>query len=230
MTTKSPRRASVQATETLGARGLRTRNKIKQAARKLLNERGFRSMRVEDITQEAEVAYGLFYRYFHDLREITHELCIEIFEQINKDAVALPFTLDPYDWIYAIHLSAVKPFAENPGVLACMFELSKDFDEFGDIWKTAAHEWNLQVAKFLQKVAKFPKQRARQMAFALGAMTEGVIYQTLIRHTEDLIKMGKSAEDIAEIIAVMWYRAIFFKSPPPNKVKVAKPLLTFSRV
>ena len=230
MGNKSPRRASVQPTETLGARGLRTRNKLKQAAKELLNERGYRTIRVEDITQRAEVAYGLFYRYFHDLREIAHELCVEIFKQVNEDSVALPFTMDRYDWIYEIHMSAIRPFAENPGVLACMFELSKEFDEFGDIWKASAHDWNLQVAKFLQKVAKFPKERSKQMAFVLGAMTEGVIYQDLIRHTQDLVKMGKSPEDLAEIISVMWYRAIFFESPPPEKIKVAKALLTFRRV
>jgi len=230
MGTKSARRTSVQAAEKLGARGLRTRNKLKQAAKELLNERGFRSTRIEDITQRAEVAYGLFYRYFHDSREIAHELCVEIFEKINKDSVDLHFTLDPYDWIYAIHLSAVRHFAENPGVLACMFELSKDFDEFSDIWKASAHDWNLQVAKFLHKVAKFPKEHARQMAFVLGATTEGVVYQNLIRHTQDLVKMGRSAEDVAEIISVMWYRSIFFKSPPPNKIRNAKALLTFSRV
>lgn len=230
MSNKSPRRASVQPAETLGTRGLRTRNKLKQAAKELLNEQGYRTLRVEDVTQRAEVAYGLFYRYFHDLREIAHELCLEIFKQVNEDSVALPFTLDPYDWIYEIHMSAIKPFTENPGVLACMFELSKDFDEFGDIWKASAHDWNLQVAKFLHKVAKFPKERAKQMAFVLGAMTEGVIYQDLIRHTQDLVKMGKSPEDLAEIISVMWYRAIFFECPEPSKIRVAKSLLTFNRV
>lgn len=230
MSNKSSRRASVQPAEALGARGLRTRNKLKQAAKEVLNEKGFHTIRVEDVTQRAEVAYGLFYRYFHNLREIAHELCVDIFEQVNEDSVALPFTIEPYDWIYEIHLSAMKHFAENPGVLACMFELSKEFDEFGHIWKTSAHDWNMQVAKFLQKVAKFPKQHATQMAFVLGAMTEGVTYQVLIRHTQDLVKMGKTAEDVAEIISVMWYRAIFFESPPPNKIKTAKALLTFSRV
>jgi len=224
------KRTSVHSADTLGTRGLRTRNKIKYAAHKLLNERGFRHLRVDEVTQEANVAYGLFYRYFHDLREIAHELCREIFEQINKETGALPLTLDPYDWIYQVHLIPVGHFSKNPGVLACMFELSGDFAEFGEVWKTSAHDWNLQVANFLKTVAGFPKSQAQQMAFVLGAMTEGIIYQDLIRHTRDLIDMGKSSEDVAEIIAVMWYRAIFFKSPPPDKINKAKSLLAISSV
>ncbi len=32
----------------------------------------------------------------------------------------------------------------------------------------------------------------------LGAMTEGVVYQALIRRTEDLLEMGGEPEDIAD--------------------------------
>jgi len=57
------------------------------------------------------------------------------------------------------------------------------------------------------------------MAFVLGAMSEGIFYQVLIRHTRDLEQIGKSPEEISEAIAVMWYRTIFFQNPPSNKIR-----------
>jgi len=126
---------------------------------------------------------------------------------------------DPYAWIYQSHLAAVGIFARNPGVLACFFGLAADYPEFDSIWKRNAHLWNLQVAAFLQETAGFTKASAERMGFVLGAMTEGVIYQELIRHTEDLVKLGRRPEDIAEVIAVMWFRAIFLRNPPPDRLR-----------
>jgi hypothetical protein len=59
------------------------------------------------------------------------------------------------------------------------------------------------------------------MGFVLGAMTEGVIYQELIRRTEDLAKLGRTPEDIADVIATMWYRAIFLANPPFDQLRAA---------
>ncbi|MEX0827985.1 MAG: hypothetical protein WD005_03430 [Haliea sp.] len=56
------------------------------------------------------------------------------------------------------------------------------------------------------------------MAFVLGAMTERVIYRTLIRCTEDLAELAKRPNEIAEAIAIMGDRAIFLEDPPPEKL------------
>jgi TetR/AcrR family transcriptional regulator, ethionamide resistance regulator len=121
---------------------------------------------------------------------------------------------DPYRWIYDNHRLVVEGFAANPGVLACLFGLTGDYAEFDAVWKRNAHTWNLQVARFLQQAASLDAKTAERMGFVLGAMTEGIIYQELIRHTEDLVELGRRPEDIAEVIAVMWYRAIFMTNPP----------------
>ena len=57
------------------------------------------------------------------------------------------------------------------------------------------------------------------MGYVLGAMTEGVVYQALIRRTEDLLEMGSKPDDIADLLAVMWYRAIFFEDPPVARLR-----------
>jgi hypothetical protein len=66
------------------------------------------------------------------------------------------------------------------------------------------------------------------MAFVLGAMTEGVFFQYLIRHTEDLSDIGTEPRDIAEMIAIMWYRSIFLKNPPTDKLRTGNTLISGS--
>lgn len=219
-------RASVLPADVLQARGLRSRDRLKRAAREMLNEKGFRNLRVQDVTARAGVASGLFYRYFQDLREVVAEIARDFFDEVLKDTGTESQGAHPYDWIYAQHLNVVRGFAENPGILACLFGLTTDFAEFDEIWKRNAHKWNLQVAAFLRRAAGFEAGTAERMGFVLGAMTEGVIYQELIRHTEDLIELGRRPEDITEVITVMWYRAIFLANPPAEKLRVPGRRLT----
>lgn len=191
---------------------------MKSAARDVLNEKGYRNIRVQDVTERAGVASGLFYHYFRDLREVVAEVSSDFFDELVAAAESLEDYEDPYDWIFENHRSVVERFARNPGILACLFGLAGDYEEFDRIWKRNAHIWNLQVADFVQQTTGLVTDNAREVAFMLGAMTEGVIYQALIRRTEDLVELAQQPEDIAEAIAVMWYRMIFLRDPPREKL------------
>jgi len=200
---------------------LRSRERLKEAARELLNERGYRNLRVQDVTERAGVATGLFYRYFHDLREIAEELSRDFFADLLTDVDPRESSEHRYDWIYEVLSGAVRRFAQNPGILACMFGLAGDYAEFDQIWKQNAHRWNLGVAEYLRRETGCDAAQARRMGFMLGAMTEGVIYQALIRRTEDLVEIGGKPEDVADKLAVMWYRAIFLEDPPLERLRPA---------
>lgn len=216
---RARRRSSAQPKAALNARGLRSRERLKQAARDVLNERGYRNIRIQDVTERAGVASGLVYHYFRDLREMVAEVCSDFFDELVEDTESLESLDDPYDWIFRNHCNVVERFSRNPGILACLFGLAGDYDEFDRIWKENAHVWNLQVAEFLKRTANIRDDDARRMAFVLGAMTEGVIYQALIRRTEDLMAFAGEPPDIAEAIAVMWYRAIFLANPPSGTLR-----------
>lgn len=224
--TKPGKKFPVHPVESLTHRALRSRDKLKRATIALLNERGYRRLRVQDVTERAGVAAGLFYRYFHDLREIVHEVSMEFMDRLNSETSELPGLAHPYDQIFERHALAVNLFSGNPGIVRCLFQLDGDYPEFGQVWKTAAHDWNMQVADFLKSSTGIPAEQAAHMAFVLGAMTEGVFFQYLIRHTEDLSVMVEKPQDIAEVIAVMWYRTIFLKDPPLEKLRSGKALIS----
>lgn len=224
--TRSRRRSSVQPAKSLQPRAQRSREQIKSAARVVLNSKGFRNLRVQDVTERAGVASGLFYRYFRDLGDVVGQVCAAFFDELIEQTQALTDFSDAYDWIYDNHRTVVSLFAKNPGILACLFGIAGHYPEFDAIWKRNAHVWNLQVAKFLQTTAGFAPRSAERMSFVLGAMTEGVVYQELIRHTEDLAQLGRRPEDIAEVIAVMWYRTIFLRNPPAEKLRAPGRALT----
>jgi len=225
MAERGEQKSSVQPVASLGSRALRTREKLKAATRELLDEIGFHRLRVQDITERAGVAAGLFYRYFHSVRDIVREIAGDFMRDLNARTRALPPQTHPYDEIFERHALATEMFSAHPGIVRCLFQHDADFPEFGRVWKTAAHEWNIGVAEFLQRAAGLPAARARHMGYVLGAMTEGVFFQYLIRHTEDLFDLGREPRDIAELIATMWYRTIFLADPPAGKLRVSNPLV-----
>jgi AcrR family transcriptional regulator len=211
----------VQPLTALNPRGLRSRERLKQAARELLNERGYSKLRVQDVTARAGVASGLFYRYFHDLREIVEEISRDFFAELLIGVDPDKASEHRYDWIFDNLSNVVRRFAQNPGILACLFGLAGDYAEFDQIWKENAHQWNLRVAEYLRREIRCDAAHARRMGFMLGAMTEGVVYQALIRQTGDLLEMGGKPEDIADTLAVMWYRAIYLEDPPLSRLRPA---------
>jgi AcrR family transcriptional regulator len=211
------RASSARPRSVLKAKGLRTRAAIKEAARDVLNEKGFRQIRLQDVAERAGVSPSVLYRYFRDLRSVVAELAEDLFEDLREAGKAQPATEDPYEWILFTLNDAVQHLGKNPGILGCLFGLAGDYQEFDDIWKKNAHTWNLRVAGFLTEQAGFARIPATNMAYALGAVTEGIIYQTYIRHTEDLAAFSGSAQDTAELIATIWYRTIFLENPPRDK-------------
>jgi len=211
----------VQPLAALNPRALRSRERLKQAARELLNERGYSKLRVQDVSARAGVASGLFYRYFHDLREIVEEISRDFFAELLIGVDPDEASEHRYDWIFDNLANVVRRFAENPGILACLFGLAGDYAEFDQIWKENAHRWNLRVAAYLKREIRCDAAQARRMGFMLGAMTEGVVYQALIRQTGDLLEMGGKPEDIADILAVMWYRTIYLEDPPLSRLRPA---------
>ena len=63
---------------------LKTRQKIIDAAERLLKTHGFNALCVEDITKTAGVAKGTFYVYFKHKEDIATEICRGYFKEIEN--------------------------------------------------------------------------------------------------------------------------------------------------
>lgn len=228
-TKQTLRRPTVKQASTLKARGLRSRERLKEAARAALNERGYPKLRVQDVTEKAGVATGLFYRYFHDLDEVVVEVADDFFKEVLAFNDPSQQYRHPYEWLRSVLRDAVSIFSKNPGIVACLFGLAGNHEDFDRIWKHNAHNWNLRIADFLRREAGQEALHAKRLAYMLGAMTEGVIYQALVRRTEDLGLVGRTPAEVADALAALLYRAIFLTDPPKASLHAASRRLVGQR-
>lgn len=71
----------------LTKKAAKTRQKLLDTASRLINERGFDDISVEDITRESGVAKGTFYHYFHSKNELVFELSYPTAAKIAKESI-----------------------------------------------------------------------------------------------------------------------------------------------
>jgi AcrR family transcriptional regulator len=64
-------------------RGYRTRQKVLNAARRVLVRRGYQAARVEEITRLAQVGYGTFYKYFRNKQDVLEAVMEEVYVQLQ---------------------------------------------------------------------------------------------------------------------------------------------------
>lgn len=67
----------------------RTKAKLLESARKLISEKGFAQVSVEDITKDSGVAKGTFYHYFKCKEDVVAELSFQSGKRVTEEAVAL---------------------------------------------------------------------------------------------------------------------------------------------
>lgn len=65
----------------------KTRSRLLESARRLISERGFDHVFLEDITKDSGVAKGTFYHYFECKEEVVAELSFQSIQTIIKKAI-----------------------------------------------------------------------------------------------------------------------------------------------
>jgi len=69
-----------------------TRQKLLNAARRIVRERGLAGTQVEEITQMCGVSKGTFYTYFKRKEDVIYALCWGKFEELRDEALHAPGT------------------------------------------------------------------------------------------------------------------------------------------
>lgn len=89
---------------TLTAKAERTKAKLLASARKLISERGFDHVSVEDITRDSGVAKGTFYHYFKCKEDVVAELSSISAQEIIRKATAHEGIVQERVFYYVVHV------------------------------------------------------------------------------------------------------------------------------
>ncbi|WP_040793815.1 TetR/AcrR family transcriptional regulator [Nocardia paucivorans] len=172
------------AVETLTPRGRRTRDALLDAARTVFETVGFLDARVEQITREAGVSYGTFYRYFQSKEDIFGELSTRLFEDMHRWEQKTT-GLSPAAKLIAANRAYYRAYRRNARMMAIVEQVATFNVEF----QRLRHEHRRQlVDRTARAITRWqdeglvrPGLDPRLAARAMFAMVEHTLYLWLIQ-------------------------------------------------
>lgn len=222
------KRAPVQSGR-LGSRGLATRERLKAAARRVLERKGYRRMTVADVTREAGVAAGLFHRYFPDLQSLTVEILGEAIQELG-DTAAIEKGVTRGDWLGRIHshiAPSVANHARRPGLVRAMNQLADESPAFRarlrGFYQSQLELLAMQMPRLFPQ-AKLTPSESLLIAYALGGLSEVALRERYILRNPAFRDLALSPDELADWLAVLFYRALFAANPPHDRQRGARRL------
>jgi AcrR family transcriptional regulator len=191
------------------AKGKSTQRTLIDAARVILARDGYLEARVSDISAEAGLSYGAFYRYFSDKQQIMLHVIAEFLET-SRTTIRAPF--DPEDPSASVRITTqryLEYWAANAELWQAVLQATKVDAAIGEVHQRAYDGWCERIGRMLRLAADHGVGRAdldtAVAGHLLGAMVEAYA-QRAFRPDSGL---ETDPATVAEEITKLWVGGVF---------------------
>jgi AcrR family transcriptional regulator len=205
----------------------RTRLRLKLGAIDVLEHIGYFDARIPDIASNADAAVGTFYTYFVDKKAITVELMTELVRFLDDQNRLAVGGSDPFSTVLAKNTQYVRVYSANAGLLRCLQQLCDIDADFQALWNDTNYRFSQIFAEGMtrRQDKKVGRELLQLMGYGLAAMIDEVLRLIYVVKDPRLVSLAISDEHVAEVLAVLWYRAVYAKDPPVERLRFASDLL-----
>jgi AcrR family transcriptional regulator len=192
-------------------RGRRTRQKVLQAARRILVRRGYEAARVEEITRLARVGYGTFYKYFHNKQDVLEAVMDDVYTELNQ--ASFPTQVEAShleDQIRTGITNYLTVYFRNREVLLALQPaalMSPRIRKFLDDMRERDVQWMVQELRKLS-----------QQGWRLGGNLE--VFSVAMLHSVDAVaqnwitrRQHLEIHEVADTLCDIWFRTILPSRP-----------------
>ena len=201
-------------------KGQRTRERLKVATAKVLEQKGYHAMRVTDVTETAQVAEGSFYVYFKDKTDAALTVLTSLLEDFFPLHIDPPRERSAFDSIRFANRQWIALCRVNPGLVRCILQLGDEAPEFARLAQATNRAWYRRVtASVMRHREGLQDAPVMLMVTLLGAMMDELVRKLVVYPDPDFIelaaKMGADDAMIADAASVIWLRVLYPDAPPP---------------
>jgi AcrR family transcriptional regulator len=197
-------------------KGLRTRRRILDAARRVFARDGYVDARMSDVAAEAGTSNGGLYRYFANKQELFAALIADLHTQLYEasGSTDAAFGKDPYESLLQANTGYLTTYWENRDVMRAFIQAAAVEPRFQQIWWEMRQRHVKRFAKAIKsvysvsRVAGVPVEVATD---AMACMVEQCAYVWFAH--EDLNTRRIKARDAAQIVTHAWYATHFPDGP-----------------
>jgi AcrR family transcriptional regulator len=181
--------AMAEDAATLTERGVRTRERLIQAAREIFEEIGFLDARVGHITRRAKVAYGTFYTYFDSKEAVFREIADRLFMDMTEPG-RLPLRgASPAERVRRANRSYYEAYLRNARMMAIIEQVATFNEEFREMRR---RHRATSVGRSAHAIRRWQREGlvadgldADMAARALAAMVDHSLYLRLVQGDGD---------------------------------------------
>lgn len=194
-------------------KGERTRERLKIATAKVMEERGYHAMRVSDITECAGVAEGSFYVYFRDKKDAALTVLTSLMEDFVDLGAPTGRAHTPFDSLRTANRRWIALCRANSGLMRCIFQLGDEEPDFGHLVQRTNRQWYERVAQAVIRRHKGGDRDSVLIAiYLLGAMMDDLVRKLIVYPDPEFHKVLKNAraddDAVADAASLIWQRVL----------------------
>jgi AcrR family transcriptional regulator len=202
----------------LSSKGVRTRERLVEAAKEIFEENGFSSARISDIAERAGQSHGSFYYYFDSKEEIFREVAASVdkrlFAPLDEVILGESVLLSHQRVREAMrrHLESYRKEARMLGLIEHVARIDTEVDAL----QQARHkQLTARVADIIRRLQRRkladPALDANITAAALGALTHRFAELWFVQGAVDC-----TFKDGVEQLSRLFVNAVKLKDPDPE--------------
>ena len=200
----------------------RTRFRLKIATVSVLAEVGYQDLKVSDICERAEVALGTFYNYFTEKSVIAAEVLLDFGDELYMQAQSIAHGTGRFQAILRTNQFFAAAYQRNCGLVRCLIQLEDQVPDFRTRWRERRLQWLQKIARSMARRSghpEIPEILFMQVAYALEGLVFTYLYDVFVRQEPILQGHAGSPDHIAELLSVLWYRALYLQDPPAEELQ-----------
>jgi TetR/AcrR family transcriptional regulator, ethionamide resistance regulator len=203
-------------------RSERTRQKIKDATIRLLDTRTYSDLAISDICREAGIATGGFYFHFERKADLIEEILREHNESFWSALMNALEYRDLYSAVFGASSALVRAYHDSPGLVRCFNQLAMIDRTYVKLWENAATAWTAKLDLLLAEQVRPKPGEARPDTYGLLSFADLFLFGIFIERNAPLVASAGSLEEIAENLAVLWFRALTGHSPAESRLALPR--------
>jgi len=196
----------------------RTREMLKVSAARVLEKKGYNQLRAIDITIDAGMSEGIFYKYFKDKNDICYAVLGEFMHYVpmQRHAFDVGAADSPFTAILRANKAWFSSARANSKLIRCVYQFQDSENDFAGRSQRVFRDWHdVTLRKVLQHYPDGAVDRdvLEILLYALGGMVDEMTRLMWVSPNPDLrnlIDRNKISDaDVAEVLAIIWHRTIY---------------------
>jgi len=212
-------------------KGERTRDRIRLCTISLLNERGYRDLRLSEICKRAKISPPVFYLYFRSKEALVHGILLEFLQEFISRSSSTT-ERSAYKAIYDANLQWIQLARANAGLMRCLLQFSEEQQDFALLFARESNQWNQRITSSILRRFPAAVREQSQIHFVVSGLS-GMMDELTRRlfadrepHVTELVaNVAASDEELADMLSVIWFRSLYCSNPPEGEARPLTPRL-----